>query len=48
MLERQVIWRAFSRAEAKAGKRIAASTEMMAMTTSSSTSVKPVSILGRR
>ena len=41
MLLAQEIWRAFSRAEAKAGKRMAARMEMMAMTTRSSISVKP-------
>ena len=40
-LEAQEIWRAFSRAWAKTGKRMAARIAMMAMTTSSSMSVKP-------
>src|SRR5947209_8324093 len=39
--ERQVVARAFSRAWAKPGKRIAARMAMMAMTTSSSIRVKP-------
>src|ERR1043165_2972178 len=41
MLERQEVWRAFSRAWAKTGKRIAARIAIMAITTSSSISVKP-------
>ena len=40
VLERQAVERAFSRADAKTGKRIAASTAIMAITTSSSISVK--------
>src|SRR5436309_4146481 len=40
-LERQVVARALSRACAKTGKRIAARMAMMAITTSSSISVKP-------
>src|SRR5438876_10225042 len=39
-LERQAVWRAFSRAWANTGNRIAARTAMMAMTTSSSMRVK--------
>src|ERR1044071_7119611 len=41
MLETQVIARAFSRAWANTGKRIAARIAIIAMTTSSSISVKP-------
>src|SRR5437868_3098585 len=41
ILERHAVWRAFSRAWAKTGKRIAAKMAMMAITTSSSISVKP-------
>src|SRR5216683_2906847 len=41
LLERQVVWRALSRAWAKTGKRIAARMAMIAMTTSSSIRVKP-------
>src|SRR5207247_5476931 len=41
MLLMQLAWRAFSRAWAKTGKRIAARMAMMAMTTSSSIRVKP-------
>src|SRR5438445_9902844 len=41
LLERQVVWRALSRAWAKTGKRIAARMAMMAITTRSSISVKP-------
>src|SRR5881396_1749884 len=41
MLERQVAWRALSRAWAKTGKRMAARMAMMAITTRSSISVKP-------
>src|SRR5689334_16314674 len=41
MLERQVAWRAFSRAWAKTGNRIAARMAMMAMTTRSSIRVNP-------
>jgi len=40
-LERQLVWRAFSRALAKTGKRIAARIAMIAMTTRSSIRVKP-------
>ena len=39
-LEVQTVWRALSRACAKTGKRMAARIAMMAMTTSSSMSVK--------
>src|SRR5215212_103804 len=39
--ERHVAWRAFSRAWAKTGNRIAARMAMMAITTSNSMSVKP-------
>src|SRR5437773_3457088 len=39
--ERQDAWRAFSRAAAKTGKRIAARMAIIAITTSSSTRVKP-------
>src|SRR5262245_13677700 len=39
VFDRQEVWRAFSRACAKTGKRIAARMAMMAMTTSSSISV---------
>src|SRR6476660_8896228 len=42
LLERQVVWRALSRAWAKTGKRIAARMAIMAITTSSSIKVKPV------
>src|SRR5207244_6230058 len=41
MLLKQAVWRALARAWAKTGKRIAARMAMMAMTTSSSISVKP-------
>src|SRR4051794_7347830 len=41
VLERQVAWRALSRAWAKTGKRIAARMAMMAITTKSSMRVKP-------
>jgi hypothetical protein len=41
MLLKQLVWRAFSRALAKTGKRIAARIAMIAMTTNSSMSVKP-------
>src|SRR6266540_7273962 len=41
MFERQLVCRAFSRAWAKTGKRIAASIAMIAMTTRSSISVNP-------
>src|SRR5436190_5701011 len=41
-LDRQVVWRAFSRACAKTGKRMAAKIAMIAITTSSSISVKPL------
>src|ERR1700680_4405068 len=47
MLERQLVWRALSRAWAKTGKRIAARMAMMAMTTSSSMSVKARRVRGR-
>src|SRR5438067_252074 len=40
-LERQAAWRAFSRAWAKTGKRIAARMAIIAITTSSSIRVKP-------
>src|ERR1051326_7688013 len=40
-LEVQAVWRAFSRAWAKTGNRIAARIAIMAMTTSSSISVNP-------
>src|SRR5437773_4700154 len=40
-LDVQVVWRAFARAWAKTGKRIAAKIAMIAITTSSSISVKP-------
>jgi len=40
-LFKQLVCRAFSRALAKTGKRIAAKMAMMAMTTNSSMSVKP-------
>src|SRR5437763_1317998 len=40
VLEMQTVWRACSRAWAKTGKRMAARIAMMAMTTSSSMSVK--------
>src|SRR5260370_943352 len=46
MLERQVAARAFSRAWAKTGKRMAAKIAMMAITTRSSMSVKPFLCLG--
>src|SRR5579883_3104721 len=42
MLERQEMERAFSRACAKTGKRIAARIAIMAITTSSSIRVKPI------
>src|SRR3954470_17944184 len=42
LLDRQEVWRAFSRACAKTGKRMAARIAIMAMTTSSSMSVKPL------
>src|SRR5712692_6761167 len=41
MFERQVVWRALSRAWAKTGKRIAARMAMIAITTRSSINVKP-------
>src|SRR5437660_5469000 len=41
-LLRQVVWRAFSRAWAKTGKRIAARIAIMAITTSSSMRVNPL------
>src|SRR5687768_9352007 len=41
MLERQLVMRAFSRACANTGKRMAASMAMIAITTSSSIRVKP-------
>src|ERR1051326_3538718 len=41
MLLKQAVWRAFSRAWAKTGKRIAAKMAMIAITTSSSIRVKP-------
>src|SRR5712691_5322401 len=40
-LDRQLVWRAFSRAWAKTGKRIAARIAIMAITTSSSIRVNP-------
>src|SRR5262245_27511393 len=40
MLERQVAWRAFARAWAKTGKRIAAKIAIIAITTSNSINVK--------
>src|SRR5262245_40685664 len=40
-LERHCVWRAFSRAVAKTGKRMLARMEMIAITTSSSIRVKP-------
>src|SRR3954468_15561798 len=45
-LERQLAVRAFSRAWAKTGNRIAARIAMMAMTTSSSIRVKPLRLTG--
>src|SRR5438105_4652425 len=41
LLLRQLVWRAFSRACANTGKRIAASIAIIAITTRSSMSVKP-------
>src|SRR5262249_36788198 len=46
MLLRQDAWRAFSRAWANTGNRIAARMAMMAMTTSSAISVKPIFLVG--
>src|SRR5438445_2377328 len=40
-LDRHIVWRAFSLAWAKTGKRMAARMAMIAMTTSSSIRVKP-------
>jgi hypothetical protein len=48
MFDRQAICRAFSRALAKTGKRIAASIAIIAITTSNSISVKPARADGRR
>src|SRR5437868_4404599 len=42
VLDRSEVWRAFDRAWAKTGKRIAARIAIMAITTRSSMSVKPV------
>jgi len=45
MFEAQAVWRAFSRALANTGKRIAARIAMIAITTSNSMSVKPLALL---
>jgi hypothetical protein len=47
-LDEQDARRALSRARPKTGKRIAASIAIMAITTSSSISVKPVRLVGIR
>src|SRR5689334_4870313 len=46
-LERQDVWRAFSRAWAKTGNRIAARIAMIAITTRSSMRVNPLFLLGQ-
>jgi hypothetical protein len=48
MFERQVDWRAFSRARANTGNRMAAKMAIMAMTTSNSIRVKPRRIIHLR
>ena len=47
-LERQLVLRAFSRARANTGKRIAAKMAIIAITTSSSIKVKPISFVSWR